>query len=158
MLFKHLACDAFVNASEEVAFQAVRKYLSALECVGRAIVITNLANAIGNTGQPDEVDMIVIASGQVLVIEVKHWDQETIKKSLWNVEDAADLITKKTKRVAGQLRKIKAELGFVSPAMIFTKERGSLAQNKGLRIVRGVHVVGLSDLRLLFSGVKILWC
>ncbi len=156
MLVKHLACEPFVNASEEIAFLAVRKYLSGLECGRRAIVITNLANAIGNTGQPDEVDMIVLATGEVLVIEIKHWDQEKIKKSLWDVEDAADLITKKTKRVAGQLRKLKADLGFVFPAMIFTGERGSLAQNKQMRTVRGVRVVGLGDLSLLFSGVETL--
>ena len=50
MLVKHLACNSFVNVSEEIAFLAVRKYLSGLECRRRAVVITNLANAIGNTG------------------------------------------------------------------------------------------------------------
>ena len=81
MLFKHLACDTFVNASEEVAFQAVRKHLSGLECGRCAIVITNLAHAIGNTGQPDEIDMVVLASGEVLVIEIKHWDQKQLKRA-----------------------------------------------------------------------------
>ena len=68
MQFEH-CCDTFVNASEEVALQAVRKHLSGLECGHRAIAITNIAHAIGNTGQPDEIDMIVVATGEVLYLK-----------------------------------------------------------------------------------------
>lgn len=154
MQFEHLACDTFVNASEELAFQAVRKHITNIKSEHRAIVITNMAHAIGNTGQPDEIDMIVITVGGVLTIEVKHWDQDKIKRALWDIEDAADLITKKTKRIAGRLRDVKRDLGFVSSAMIFTKERGSLAQSKQLRQFRGVAVAGLGDLGLLFSDAS----
>ena len=151
MRFEHLACDTFVNASEELAFQAVRKHITNIKSEYRAIVITNMAHAIGNTGQPDEIDMIVITTGGVLTIEVKALgSRQQLKRALWDVEDAADLITKKTKRVAGRLRDIKRDLRFVSSAMIFTKERGSLAQSRQLRRFRGVPVAGLGDLKTPF--------
>jgi hypothetical protein len=97
----HLACGAFANASEEAAFRAVNKHLQALPSEGRAFVLTNLAHGVGRGGQPDEIDMIVVSSGGAVVIEIKHWDRARLKTNAWEVEDQADLVILKAKRVAG---------------------------------------------------------
>ena len=139
----HLPCGAFANASEEAAFRAVVKYLRALPHEGRAFVLTNLAHGVGRGGQPDEIDMIVIALGGEVVIEVKHWDRARLKANVWEVEDQADLITLKAKRVASRLRQAQPKLEFVSAKMLLTKEAKSLRQSGQLPEVRGVRLHGL---------------
>ena len=125
---------------------------------GKAYVLTNMANAIGNTGQPDEIDVIVVSPDGVVVIEVKHWDREKLAKYVWEVEDAADLITKKTKRSASRVREINRGAPFVSCAMVFTKENGTFAQSKVLKTVRGVRIASLADVETLLApgaGLKL---
>ncbi len=153
MYVNHYACDAFVNDSEERAFAAVGKYLRGLESQGQAFVLTNLAHAIGRDSQPDEIDMVIVAPGAVSVIEVKHWDRTRLDRSAWDAEDAADLITKKAKRVAGRLRDIKPDLAYVAAHMLFTKEVGSLCQNGRLRKIRGVSLGSLADIEMLLDSV-----
>jgi hypothetical protein len=147
----HLPCGAFANASEEVAFRAVNKHLAALPNEDRAYVLTNLAHGVGRGGQPDEIDMIVIAAGGAVVIEVKHWDRSRLKTSAWAAEDQADLITLKAKRVAGRLRRIQPELGFIRPRMLLTKEGKSLRQGSQQPDVRGVRLHGMGDLNALLE-------
>jgi Nuclease-related domain len=147
----HLPCGAFANASEEAAFRAIHNYLRALPVEGRALVLTNLAHAVGRGGQPDEIDMIVIAPGGAVVIEVKHWDRTRLKANAWEVEDQADLITLKAKRVAGRLRQVQPKLDFVPAKMLLTKEARSLRQSGHLPEVRGVRLHGLADLDALLD-------
>ena len=84
---------------------------------------------MASRGQPDEIDMIVIAPGGVVVIEVKHWDRSRLKGNAWEVEEHADLITLKAKRVAGRLRQVQPKLDFIPAKMLLTKEAKSLRQS-----------------------------
>ena len=153
MRVDHLPCGAFANASEETAFRAVEKYLRSLPIEGRALVLTNLVDGVGRGGRPDEIDMIVIAPGGAVVIEVKHWERSRLKTNAWEVEDQADLITLKAKRVAGRLRQVQPRLGFVPAKMLLTKEAKSLRQSGHLLDVRGVRLHGLTDLDVLLDQV-----
>lgn len=151
MRVDHLPCGAFVNASEEAAFRAVDKYLRASPVEGRAVVLTNFAHGVGRGGQPDEIDMIVIAPGGAVVIEVKHWDRQRLKANAWEVEDQADLITAKAKRIAGRLRQAQPKLDFVPAKILLTKEGKSLRQSGQLPEVRGIRLHGLADLDALLD-------
>ena len=95
--------------------------------------------------------MIVIAPGGAVVIEIKHWDRARLKANAWEVEDQADLITLKAKRVAGRLRQAQPDLNFVSAKMLLTKEAKSLRQGGQLPEVRGVRLHGLADLDALLD-------
>ena len=98
--------------------------------------------------------MVIVAPGAVSVIEVKHWDRTRLDRSAWDAEDAADLITKKAKRVAGRLRGLKRDLAYVAAHMLFTKEVGSLCQNGHLRKIRGVSLGSLADIKMLLDSVS----
>jgi hypothetical protein len=151
MRVDHLPCGAFANTSEETAFRAIDKYLRLLPVEGQALVLTNLAHAVGRGGQPDEIDMIIIATGGAVVIEVKHWDRARLKANAWEVEDQADLITLKAKRVAGRLRQAQPKLDFVPAKILLTKEVKSLKQAGQLPEVRGVRLHGMGDLDALLE-------
>src|SRR5687768_8580133 len=97
------------------------RHLHALPGDGTAYLLTNLAHSVDQRGQPDEIDMIVIGPGGVVVIEVKHWDRARLKSSAWDVDDQADLVTLKAKRIAGRLRRLYEKLGFVPAVMLLTK-------------------------------------
>jgi serine/threonine protein kinase len=150
---EHISCGAFVNSSEEAALKAVARYLRAHPADGHAYLLTNLANGVGRGGQPDEIDMVVIAPGGVAVVEVKHWDRARLKSSEWDVEDQADLITLKAKRVAGKLRQVYPQLEFVAAKMLLTKETKSLRQNGRLPEVRGVRLHSLGDIDSLLEQI-----
>jgi hypothetical protein len=95
--------------------------------------------------------MIVVSSGGAVVIEVKHWDRARLKANAWEVEDQADLVTLKAKRVAGRLRELQPKLGFVKAKMLLTKEGKSLRQGSQQPNVRGVTLHGLADLKALLE-------
>ena len=156
MRVDHVPCGAFANASEETALRAVNKHLRALPVEGQAFILTNLAFGVGRGGQPDEIDMIVIAPGGAVVIEVKHWDRARLKANSWDAEDQADLLTLKAKRVAGRLRSAQPNLGFVPAKMLLTKEAKSLRQSDQLPEVRGVRLHGLADLDALLDQAVVL--
>jgi Nuclease-related domain len=136
---EHIICGAFANASEETAFRAVERRLNAEPGDGRAYILTNLVHGVGSGRQPDEIDMVVIAPGGAVVIEVKHWDRGRLKAHAWEADDQADLVTLKAKRVATQLRRVKCNLGLVPATMLLTKEAKSFFESGRLREVRGVR-------------------
>ena len=81
MRVEHIMCGPFANASEEMAFRAIERRLKAEPGDGRAYILTNLVHGVGAGKQPDEIDIVVIATGGVVVIEVKHWDRSRLKNS-----------------------------------------------------------------------------
>src|SRR6266700_7910893 len=109
MRVEHIMCGAFANESEKVAFRAVERCLKAFPGDALAYILTNLVHGVGSGRQPDEIDIVVIAPGGVVVIEVKHWDRGWLKANAWEAESQADLITLKAKRVAAQLRRVKSD-------------------------------------------------
>lgn len=153
MRVEHIMCGPFANASEEMAFRAIERRLKAEPGDGRAYILTNLVHGVGAGKQPDEIDIVVIATGGVVVIEVKHWDRSRLKTQAWEADDHADLITLKAKRVANQLRRINGDLTFVPAAMVLTKEVKSLSENGRLRDVRGVRLYALADVDALLSPI-----
>jgi len=148
---EHIVCGAFANASEEAAFRAVERCVKAAPGDGRVYILTNLVHGVGSGRQPDEIDMVVIASGGAVVIEVKHWDRIRLNAHAWEADDQADLITLKAKRVGTQLRRVKSDLAFVPATMLLTKEPKAFLENGRPREVRGVRLFSLTDIDALVS-------
>jgi serine/threonine protein kinase len=138
-----------VNQSEQRAFRAVHGHLRNAEGDSAAFVLTNLTH--GNPhGQADEIDMVVVGPGGAIVIEVKHWDGAAIRR-VPEMDQHAALITAKAKRIAGRLKSVDPTLGFVPPAMLFTRESGSLRRNGRQAEHLGVRIFSLKDLNWLLA-------
>jgi serine/threonine protein kinase len=150
---EHISCGPFANASEEMAFRTIERTVSAQPGDGKVYVLTNLVHGISSSRQPDEIDMILIGTGGVAVIEVKHWDRSRLKTEVWDADHQADLIALKAKRVATQLRKVYTDTAFVPAHLLLTKETKSLIDNRRQYEIRGVSVYGLKDVEALVSRV-----
>jgi serine/threonine protein kinase len=98
--------------------------------------------------------MVIAGPGGAVVIEVKHWDRSSLR-SRWDVEAAAELITAKSKRIAGRLRAIEPNLGFVPAALLLTREVRSLAKNGRLPDSLNVRAHALGDLDQLLANVAV---
>jgi len=142
-----------VNASEEIAFKRVAAHLRQVPGDRTCVVLTNLTHA-NPRGQADEVDMVVVGPGGAVVIEVKHWDRSGLRNT-WDLQAAAELITAKSKRIAGRLRGVEPNLDFVPAALLLTREARSLAKNGRVPDSLNVRVHALSDLDRLLADVVV---
>ncbi|MFN3686436.1 nuclease-related domain-containing protein [Salinarimonas sp.] len=151
MYVSRIPCGPFANQSEERAAKAVDLALRAVEGNASAAVLTNV-QVFSGTGQPDEVDQILIGPGGAVVVEVKHWARAKLKDAA-AVDAACELLVAKCKRIAGKLRKVRPDIGFVAPALLLTVDTQSLARNGALERRNGVIVYGLADAARLVSEV-----
>lgn len=151
MRVTHVPCGPFANTSELKAFNAVDQEIRKRSGDGTAYVLTNLTHP-NLRGQADEIDIVVIGPGGAVVVEVKHWDASTLRKSDL-ADPAAELVVAKSKRIAGSLRSADHRMGFVAPAFLLTRETGSLKKNGQLpRHFMGVVAYGLKDVADLVAG------
>src|SRR5690348_15106188 len=103
MTVEHVPCAPFVNDSERRACAEVKKALEAR--AGRWIVLTNVAHALTREGRPDEIDMVLVGPDGLIAVEVKHWDRAFIKANQHIVDDEADRLERKAKRLKGRLER-----------------------------------------------------
>lgn len=99
---RHLPCGDFVNASEQLAVERVRAKLEGAG--GYWILLSNLNHSQHPGLRSDEIDLVVIGPNGVHVIEVKHWDVAYLRQQQIVVEQEAERINSKAKRIAGKLR------------------------------------------------------
>jgi hypothetical protein len=138
---RHLRCGEFVNASEQIAVEHLRSKLQSKG--GDWILLSNLNHSQHPNLRSDEIDIVVIGANGVHVIEVKHWDAAFLKQRPVTVEQEAERINTKSKRIAGKLRQ-KLEIGFVNPRLLLT--RGEIKFDAAKRPqFRGVSVFGLTE-------------
>ena len=93
--------------------------------------------------QADEIDLVAIGPPGVRVVEVKHWAPQWVDANPELVEQEADKITYKARRIGTTLRRSVPELGRVDGAILLTRESSKIKSLAG-RSVRGV---GLHTLR-----------
>lgn len=146
---RHLPCGDFVNESERVAVERVRAKLESAG--GYWILLSNLNHSQHPNLRSDEIDLVVIGANGVHVIEVKHWDAVYLRQQQVVVEQEAERIHSKAKRIAGKLRK-RLDPGFVAPRFLLTRGEIKFEVDKRPQ-VRGVSVFGLPEcLQLLAVG------
>jgi len=138
---RHLPCGDFVNASEQLAVARVRAKLESAG--GYWILLSNLNHSQHPNLRSDEIDLVVIGPNGVHVIEVKHWDAGYLRQQPLVVEQEAERINIKSKRIAGKLRQ-KLEPGFVAPRLLLTRGEVKFDSDKRPQL-RGVSVFGLPE-------------
>lgn len=143
--FRHITCGAAVNESEALAIEKLKSKLQGIS--GPWVLLSNLSHSSHAGRLSEEIDQVIIGSQGVFVVEVKHWDTAWLKQNPLIVDNEAERINDKAKRIAGKL-KTAFNPGFVAPRLLLT--RGGTGIQGGQRIKpRGVPVFGLGEWREL---------
>ena len=139
-------CGPFANESERTAFEHVRSRIESSPGGGdeQWMLLTNLTWAVTHQVQADEIDLIAIGPPGVRVIEVKHWSRRWVDEH--PVDQEADLVTNKARKIGSTLRKSVPDLGRVDGVILLTRESPGVKELTG-RVVRGVRFCTLKDWR-----------
>lgn len=142
MSVRHIPCGAPVNESERKAIDLLKSKLQSH--ADNWVMLSNLHHHSNATRLSDEIDLILIGSRGVLVVEIKHWDLAYIKSNTVTADAEAERINDKAKRIAGKFRKAGKDAGFVSATMLLTG--GGTGVSGGQRqLIRRVPVFGLTE-------------
>ncbi len=136
------------NESELKAFEHLRSRLQSTRGDDEWILLTNLAFSVSNQLQSDEIDMVVIGPPGVQLIEVKHWTAQWVDAHTDLVEQEAERVTTKARKIGTTLRRIVPDLPRVDGAILLTQEPSKVKRLAG-KDVRGVRFFTLNDWRTL---------
>ena len=131
-------CGPFVNESERKAFEQIKSRLISVSGDGEWLLLTNLAFSATHRLQSDEIDIVAIGPPGVRVIEVKHWTAAWVDRNPGLVEQEADRVTNKARKIGTTLRRRVANLGRVDGAFLVTEEPASKVRRLEGKLVRGV--------------------
>ena len=141
-------CGPFANESERTAFEHLRGRIES--SLGASddqwILLTNLTWSVTHQFQADEIDMIAIGPPGVRVIEVKHWSRKWVDEHPDLVDQEADRVTNKARKIGTTSRKSVPDLGRVDGVILLTRESSGVRELAG-RVVRGVRFCTLKEWR-----------
>ena len=98
-------CGPAANESELKACEYLKCRLQGAPDGHRWVLLTNLSFSVTHQLQSDEIDIVVIGPTGVRVIEVKHWTTQWIDRHKDLVEQEADRVTNKARKIGTTLRK-----------------------------------------------------
>ena len=139
-------CGPFANESERTAFEHLRSRIESSLGAGddQWILLTNLTWSVTHQFQADEIDMIAIGPPGVRVIEVKHWSRRWVDEHPDLVDQEADRVTNKARKIGTTSRKSVPDLGRVDGVILLTRESPGVRELAG-RDVRGVRFCTLKE-------------
>ena len=150
-------CGTAVNASEDTAFEHLKQQLQGIAGNDEWILLTNLTFSVTHQFQSDEIDIVAIGPPGVRVVEVKHWTPQWVDGNSDLVEQEADKLTNKARKIGTTLRRIAPDLPRVDGAFLLTQP-ASKVKRLGGRVVRGIQFNTLSQWKdaIGFEGGRIL--
>ena len=104
-----IPCGEVVNESEAAAIDRLNRELQKIGGDDEWILLTNLAFSVTHQFQSDDIDIVAIGPPGVRVIEVKHWSVGSADASSELVEQEADKLTNKARKVGITLRRVAAD-------------------------------------------------
>lgn len=137
-------CGPTANESEEKSFAFLKTRLISAGGDQRWILLANLAFSITHDMKSDEIDLITIGPSGVQVVEIKHWSAAWIKSNPSVVEEQADKLTGKARKIATTLRRVVPDLPFISGAFLLSTDHRQIAAVMG-QSVRGIPFYGLNN-------------
>ncbi len=151
------SCGPAANESELKAFEHLKSRLQSEPADGEWVLLTNLAFSVTHQLQSDEIDVVAIGAPGVRVIEIKHWTASWIDGHKDLVEQEADRLTNKVKKIGTTLRKKFRDLPRVDGVFLLTQETPKINRIQQ-KDVRGVRFHGLGDWKsaLNFNGRPVL--
>lgn len=144
MKVSHISCGPAANESERKAFTHLESKLRSIPGHDDWILLTNLAYSVTHQRQSDEIDIVAIGPPGIRVIDVKHWNDEWVDSNTYTVENEADKVSMKARKVGTVLRKKFPELGRVDGTFLLTRNVPEVRKSSGKR-VRGVSFHSLTD-------------
>ena len=132
-----IACGPAVNESERKAVEGLKtRLISSEPFADEWLLLTNLPFSASHQRQSDEIDIVAIGPPGLRIIEVKHWTAAWVRKNKALVEQEADKVTNKARRMGTSRRKKVPGLGRVEGVFLLTE---AASRVKGLDDpVRGV--------------------
>lgn len=118
MPVRHIPSGTPVNESERKAIEHLKSKLQSHP--DNWVMLSNLYHHFHAARLSDEIDLVLIGSRGVIVVEIKHWDLGYIKANAIKAEVKAERINDKAKRIVGKLRQGGRDSGFVSAKMLLT--------------------------------------
>ena len=114
-------CGPAVNESETTAIEQLKRQLQSSPGNDEWVLLTNLAFSVTHQFQSDEIDIIAIGPPGVRVLEVKHWTAGWIDANGAAVEQEADKVTSKARKIGTTLRRIASSLPRVDGVFLLTQ-------------------------------------
>ncbi len=150
-------CGSAVNESEVSAINHLESQLRNTGSDDEWILLTNLLFSVTHQFQSDEIDMVVIGPSGVRVIEVKHWTSQWVDFHRDLVEQEAEKVTNKARKIGTTLRKLVRDLPRVDGTILSTQAPSEVKKLAG-REVRGVRFHTLKQWKeaIGFDGPRVL--
>ena len=157
MKIVHYPCGPAVNDSELKAIEHLKRTLQSEPGDQEWLLLTNLSFSVTHQFQSDEIDIVAIGPPGVRILEVKHWTATWVNAHKDLVEQEADRITYKARKIGTTLRKAFPKLPRVDGAIFLTPELSRVKQITNVE-VRGVRFFTLNDWReaLNFGASEVL--
>ena len=138
-------CGPAANISEHRAVERLKSGLISVSGSGEWLLLTNLSFSVTHQLQSDEIDIVAIGPPGVRVIEVKHWTAQWVNKFAGIVEQEADKLTLKARKIGSTLRRMVPSLGFVDATFLITREPATEVKRLAGEMVRGVKFHTLKE-------------
>lgn len=143
----HFSCEPAVNESELKACEHLKMRLQEQPGADQWILLSNLMFSVTHQLQSDEIDLVVIGPPGVRVLEVKHWTSQWVNDNRSRVEQEADKVTSKARKIGTRLRKVCPSLPRVDGGILLTQDVSRVKQLAGQE-VRGVRLYNLSEWKM----------
>ena len=158
MKVHHVPCGPAVNESERKALECLKGRLISKPGDDEWLLLTNLAFSATHRRQSDEIDIVAIGPPGVQVIEVKHWTAAWVKRNFELVEQEADRVTAKARKIGTTLRKRIESLPHVDGVFLVTEAAAKVGALEGREPVRGVpfHTLKTCPNAVGFHGQSVL--
>lgn len=137
-------CGPAANDSELKAFEYLKNRLQSEPGNDEWILLTNVAFSVTNQLQSDEIDIVAIGPPGAQVIEIKHWAPQWFDAHAAEVEDEADRVTMKARKIGTTFRKVIPDLPRVDGSILLTQEAAKV-KRMTTAPVRGVSFHTLND-------------
>ncbi len=131
-------CGPAVNESERKAINQIKTRLIGASGDDQWWLLTNLAFSATHRLQSDEIDIVAIGPAGVQVIEVKHWTAAWVNRNPGIVEQEADKLTNKARKIGTTLRRLCSNLPRVDGAFLVTETAAKVKALERREPVRGV--------------------
>ena len=158
-----IPCGEVVNESEAAAIDRLRRELQNIAALpgwdsdDEWILLTNLAFSVTHQFQSDDIDIIAIGPAGVRVIEVKHWSFRWCDANGDHVQQEADKLTHKARKIGTTLRRVAASLPRVDGTILLTRQPSKIRKLVEHGPVRGVSMFSLNQWKQAvgFEGPRI---
>lgn len=144
-------CGDFVNDSEATAIDRLKRELQNIgtppgwDSDDEWILLANVAFSVTHQFQSDDIDIIAIGPPGVRVIEVKHWSVGWCETNADLVQQEADKLTLKARKIGTTLRRVAADLPRVDGTILLTRQPSKVRRLVERGQVRGVSLFSLNQ-------------